>query len=619
MAFDPDRFLSDVPHRAGVYRMIDASGSLLYVGKARDLRARLASYFRAHGQPPKTRALVRHIEHIEFTVTETEAEALLLESNLIKAHRPRYNVLLRDDKSYPYIRVTTGQSFPRLGLYRGSKPPKGRVFGPYPSAGAVRETLNLLQKVFRVRQCDDGFFRNRSRPCLQYQIDRCSAPCVGYIDEASYRRDVEQAMAFLAGRSREVIDRLAGEMEAAAAGLDFETAARIRDRLRQLQRVTERHGIAAEGGDCDVIACATQANQCCVQVFAIRDGLNLGNKALFPQLPGETAPEAILAAVLPQYYLDRAPPARVVLSHPLESPAVLAEALGHQAGYPVTLTDVPRGAEQRWLEMAGSNADSALASGQAVRAGAESRWDSLQEALELPERPQRLECFDISHTQGAATVASCVVFDDQGPVKSDYRRFNIEGITAGDDYAALAQAVKRRYERLKRGEGPLPDVLFIDGGRGQVDAVREVLEELQVEGVALFGIAKGPSRKPGQERIVPGHDGTEWTLDPHHGGFHLIQQIRDEAHRFAGSGHRRRRGRDQLESTLESIPGLGPKRRQRLLTECGGLHGVRAAGVADLARVRGISETLARRIYAAVNGVAPATSETESTPNDHPG
>lgn len=600
--FDPRAVLRSLPSGPGVYRMLDAGGAVLYVGKARDLKRRVSSYFRRGAHDGKTQALLGQVADIGITVTHTEAEALILENTLIKAHRPRYNVLLRDDKSYPYIYLSTQQRFPRLAFHRGSRQGEGRYFGPFPSAGAVRETLNHLQKVFPVRQCRDSFFENRSRPCLQYQIKRCTAPCVGYIDEAAYARDVRHVEMFLEGQSNEVIDELVGRMERAAEALDFEEAARLRDRIASLRRIQERQYVAGARGDVDVIACRMRESLACVQVFVIRDGRNLGNRTYFPRTPEGTEPGEVLYAFIARHYLGRETPAELLLSHAVADREVLEEALSGDAGHRVRITHRVRGDRRRWVDMAARNADHALQARISTQASMERRFEDLQEALGLEELPERIECFDISHTRGEATVASCVVFNREGPLKSDYRRFNIEGIEPGDDYAALRQALERRYRRLKEGEAPLPDLLLIDGGRGQLAQAEGVLQELQVTDVHLAGIAKGARRRPGEEALfLAGRPGT-LHLAADSPGLHLLQQVRDEAHRFAITGHRGRRAKRRTTSALEEIPGLGPKRRQALIKQFGGLRGVQRAGVEDLSRVPGISDALARRIHETLNG-----------------
>ncbi|MBI3899929.1 MAG: excinuclease ABC subunit UvrC [Gammaproteobacteria bacterium] len=619
MATDLQQTIKDLPSGPGVYRLLDAKGEVLYVGKARSLRKRVSSYFRPTGQAlsPKIQALVSHTTAIEVTLTHTESEALLLENNLIKSLRPRYNIMLRDDKSYPYILVAETQEFPRLAFHRGAKREKGRYFGPYPSASTVRESLNLLQKVFPVRQCEDTFFRNRSRPCLQYQIKRCSAPCVGLIDREHYLQDVRHATLFLEGKSRIVIEEMVKRMEQAAVSEDFEAAALYRDRIAALKRVQERQYITGKGGDADVFAVASNTDMTCIQATFIRGGLNLGSKIFFPKAGQESTPEEIMAAFLPQYYLNAAGaagkpiPERVYLSHTVEDRVTMEQVFTQLAGRNVAIVagGAVRGAPRRWVEMAQVNAAEELRRAVHSRLNLEARFEALREALAMDVVPERVECFDISHTMGEATVASCVVFDHSGPVKSDYRRFNIEGIEPGDDYGAMTQALTRRYRRVKEGEGRVPDLLLVDGGKGQVAAAEAVLNELQVEGLKLVGVAKGRERRPGMEQLFLSGTGEATILPADSPALHLIQQIRDEAHRFAITGHRQRRGRARTTSPLESIPGIGDKRRQALLKNLGGMREVARAGVEDLARIPGISPDLARRIYDAFHGDASHEQE----------
>jgi excinuclease ABC subunit C len=597
--FDPKAFLKTLTSRPGVYRMLDAAGEVIYVGKAKNLKRRVSSYFSRHDTSPKTRSMVAQIRNIEVTVTNTENEALLLENNLIKALRPRYNILLRDDKSYPYIYLSDDE-FPRLSLHRGRRSKKGRYFGPYPSAAAVRESLNLLQKLFPVRQCEDSFYRNRHRPCLQYQIKRCTGPCVDLIDSESYQEDVRHAVMFLEGKDNAIVDELVRKMEAASAALEFERAARYRDQIANLRRVQEKQYVMGGGADLDVIALALKDGVGCVQVFFIRGGRNLGNKSYFPQHTAQTDSAEILSAFISQYYLgggEHPIPGEILLSEPLPEQALLQQVLSEQAERKVALSDKLRGDRARWVQLARTNAEQALSSHLATRQNIMNRFEALRDALELDELPQRIECFDISHTMGEATVASCVVFDTNGAVKSDYRRFNIEGITPGDDYAAMEQALTRRFKRLKEGEGKYPDILLIDGGKGQLRQAEKVLEELQVIGVILIGVAKGPTRKPGLEQLILSGHSTPIILPPDSPALHLIQQVRDEAHRFAITGHRQRRAKARRTSTLEGIPGLGPKRRQQLLRQFGGLQEVARAGVEDLMVIKGISRKLAQSIY----------------------
>lgn len=601
--FDARAFLASVTERPGVYRFLDADGQILYVGKARNLRNRLASYFRGTPASLKTRRLVEQVADVEITTTQTEAEALLLESNLIKAHRPRYNVLLRDDKSYPWIYVSTRDRFPRLAYHRGSRRRPGRYFGPYPSAGAVRETLSLLEKVFKVRQCEDSVFANRSRPCLQYQIERCKAPCVGYVSEAEYRQDVEDTMAFLAGRSQKLIDDLVARMEKAATELDFETAAALRDQIGMLRAVSQQQGITGMTGDADVIAQVNEQGMTAVGVATIRDGRHLGTRHFFPDVPADADPAEVISGFLGLYYSDRDLPRRIVSDHLPADAEWLAGMFTEQAGHRVELIEPRRGKARAWLEDTRENARIALEERLVSRRGLARRFAALGAWLGT-ERIERIECFDISHTQGELTVASCVVFGPDGPRKDQYRRYHIEGIAPGDDYAAMHQALTRRFDRAVRESGVLPDVLLIDGGKGQLAQAVDVLAERELAGrVRVIGVAKGPERRPGEETLLqplPGSPGlyTEDNLDPHDPALHLIQQVRDEAHRFAITGHRARRQKARTQSDLERIPGVGGKRRQALLAHFGGIRGLKGASVTELAKVPGISPRLAARIHA---------------------
>lgn len=599
MTFDPQAFLKTVTSKPGIYRMYNADGKVMYVGKARNLKKRLQSYFRATGLSPKTELLVSQIADVDVTVTHTESEALLLENNLIKEYRPRYNVLLRDDKSYPYIYISDKDKYPRIALHRGARKKPGRYLGPYPNTGAVRETINLLQKTFRIRQCEDSYFRNRSRPCLQYQIKRCTAPCVNLISEQAYRQDIKHALLFLEGKSSEIIEELVADMEKAAAKKNYEKAAVYRDQISNLKVITERQHVSAEKGDIDIIACAAEGGQACIQVFYIRNGLNLGNRGYFPALPEAMEIADILAAFIPQFYLDREIPANIILSAKPTEASLLQKTLSEKAGRKITFSTSVRGERARFLEMALNNASQSLASRLISRTGLLQRFEALQEALQLETMPVRLECFDISHTQGEATKASCVVFTQEGPFKSDYRRYNINNITPGDDYAAMYQALQRRYRKSseQEDERKLPDVLFIDGGKGQLRQAIEVFDELGINSVLLVGVAKGEGRKAGLEKLVFSDGRPDLHLDPQSSALHLILQIRDEAHRFAISGHRAQRAKTRTQSPLEDIAGLGPKRRQTLLKHFGGLQGISRAGVVDLAKIPGISKKLAQAIY----------------------
>lgn len=600
--FDAEAFLRTLGPQPGVYRMLDGRDQVIYVGKARNLRKRVASYFGAKGHvEPKTRALMSNAARVEVTATHTETEALLLENNLIKAHRPRYNILLRDDKSFPYIYLSTHQDFPRLAFHRGARNAKGRYFGPYASAGAVRETLTQLQKLFRVRQCEDSFCNNRTRPCLQHQIKRCTAPCVNLVSEDDYGEDVRHATMFLEGRSEEMIEELVARMNKASKSLDYEMASRYRDQIASLRRVQERQYVSGARGDIDVIAAAAGEGLAAVQVFVVRNGQSLGNRTVIPTHAADATPAEILRAFLPQYYLSRSAsrliPKEILLSHPVDESELIAEVLEDHAGHKVRLKHRVRGERARWLLMASENAALALKQRHADRASVRVRLESLQDALGLDEMPSRIECFDVSHTAGEATVASCVVFESDGPLKSDYRRFNINTVAPGDDYGALREALGRRYRRVRKEEGKLPDLILIDGGKGQLGQAVSVMEELQLVDLTLLGVAKGRSRKPGLEQLYINNEHRPVTLSADSPALHLIQQIRDEAHRFAITGHRARRKRARGNSVLESIPGIGAKRRQRLLTEFGGLQALSRAGVEDLARVRGINRALAKAIY----------------------
>jgi excinuclease ABC subunit C len=604
--FDHKSFLKSLTTRPGVYQMYDASHKLLYVGKARNLRNRVGSYFRASGLTEKTMALVARIQEIQVTVTSTEVDALLLEHNLIKNHQPPYNILLRDDKSYPYIFLSSQDTYPRVSLHRGAKRRKGQYFGPYPSAGAVRESLHFLQKVFKVRQCEDSYFSNRSRPCLQYQIGRCTAPCVGLVTEQEYAEQVENTTLFLRGKSQQLMVRLADDMEQAAATLAYEKAAVLRDQLSQLQQVQASQGIEGVTGDLDIVAAAVDGGRACVQVLFVRGARVLGSKTYYPPLRLQETPAEVLSAFIPQYYLGgaRAIPAELIVNVAPEDTATLAEALTVAAERKVRLRSKVRDARARWLQLALQTAQTNLASHLSGRQSVHERMQALQELLGLAELPERMECFDISHSSGEATVASCVVFDQGGPRKSDYRRFNIEGITGGDDYAAMQQALERRYKRLKSGEAPLPDILFIDGGKGQVSQAMSVLSDLQISGVEVIGVAKGTTRKAGFETLLNGATGRERQLGVDNPALHLIQQIRDEAHRFAITGHRARRDKARQRSTLEDIAGVGAKRRRDLLRHFGSAQGVENANIEELKKVSGISATMAQQIYDHLHNIA---------------
>ncbi|HEY5667469.1 MAG TPA: excinuclease ABC subunit UvrC [Gammaproteobacteria bacterium] len=595
--FDPAEFASRLTHRPGVYRMLDSRGRIIYVGKAKDLKRRVGSYFSGRATDSKTMALVRAVAGIEVTVTRTEAEALLLEYNLIKEHRPRYNILLKDDKSYPFIRISTEQEFPRISFYRGARPKAGKTFGPYPSAGAVRSTVNLLQKLFQLRGCEDSYFRNRSRPCMQHQIQRCSAPCVGLISPEDYARDVEDAMQFLRGRGEAVIESIASRMEKAAEAQRYEHAAQYRDQLARLQATQSEQLVARTAVDFDVVALSRQGSVCCVTVLFFRGGRMLGSRNHFPQQTGASSDAEVMRAFLLQYYGGREAPAEILMDREAAESDILGEMFTRRSGRKVSLRWRLRGDRVGWVEMARTNAEQGAAQKSRSQASIAMQLDALRDELELEGRPERIECFDISHTGGEATVASCVVFGREGPLKSAYRRFNISGVEPGDDYGAMRQVLARRFKPGADSDS-LPDLVLIDGGKGQLAAAREVLAETAYAEIALVGVAKGEGRKPGRERLYVAGIEEPIRLESSSAALHLIQQVRDEAHRFALAGHRGRREKKVRRSTLEDIAGLGPKRRQALLRHFGGLQAITRAGVDDLARVKGISRQLAQNIYA---------------------
>jgi excinuclease ABC subunit C len=595
--FDAKSFVDSLPGRPGVYRMLDAQGEILYVGKARSLKSRVGSYFQPSNVHPKVQALVAKTASMEVTIANSDTEALLLEFNLIKKHRPRFNVVLRDDKSFPYLHFETQHEFPRLAFYRGSRKEPGRFFGPYPSAGAVRETLQQVQKLFRLRNCEDTYFANRSRPCLQYQIQRCTAPCVGLISKENYARDVGAAIKVLEGRNDEVNQDLVRRMETAAEGLHFEEAAQLRDQLAKLKAVQAQQIVTADiDHDADVIAIAAGNGEYCVALMFVRAGRSLGSTTFFPKAPLAELPE-VLAAFVAQYYLERESPPEIIVEREFEEMALLEATLAQRAGHKVRIASQVRGIRARWVEMMHNNAEQALAMRGLARASIESSLEDLREAFDLEEAPNRIECFDISHTGGTDTVASCVVFGEEGPLKSDYRRFNIAGIQPGDDYAAMYQALTRRYKRVRDGEIVAPDVLLIDGGKGQLAEAAKVLEELGVTGITMIGVAKGADRRPGQEQLFLLGQDTPTILAADSRALHLIQRVRDEAHRFAITGHRRKRAKRHSQSILETIPGLGPVKRRELLKQFGGLQGVLRAGIDDFVQIRGLGRELAEVIY----------------------
>jgi len=595
--FDPLPVIAGLPHLPGVYRMLNAAGEAIYVGKAGDLRKRVSSYFQKQSAlSPRIQLMLGQVQAIETTVTRSEAEALLLENNLIKSLSPRYNILFRDDKSYPYLMLTE-HGFPRLAFHRGSLDPRHHYFGPFPNAGAVRLSMQLLQKVFRLRTCADSVFENRSRPCLLHQIRRCTAPCVDRISAADYAEDARNAELFLKGKDDEVVERLIARMNGAAGDLDYEQAAAYRDQIGALRKVREKQFVSSTAArDADIIACALEGEIACVNLVMIRGGHHLGDRNFYPRNAAGHEPSQIVEAFISQHYLNgNAPPVIVV------NTAIAGEAferlLSDHAGHKVRIVANPAGERRVWLEMAAKNAALGAQQQLGLHATQEVRLQALQQALGATEPIQRIECFDVSHTMGEATVASCVVYDQAAMQKAEYRRFNIAGIEPGDDYAAMREVLSRRYRRLVAGEGKLPDLVLIDGGKGQLGVAREVFTELGLSDVLLIGVAKGAERKPGLEQlIIPGR-ANPLQLPGGHPALHLIQQIRDEAHRFAIQGHRARRGKARTTSSLESIAGIGARRRQRLLAHFGGIKGLLSASVDELAQVDGISRALAARIY----------------------
>jgi len=612
-AFKPDAFLRTVTDRPGVYRMLNANDDIIYVGKASNLKNRLSSYFQKNVDSPKTRVLVSQIADVQITVTASASEALLLEHNLIKEHRPRYNVVLRDDKSYPYVFISTRDAYPRIAYQRGVRKVKGKYIGPYPSAGSVKRSLSLVQKLFKVRQCEDSYFRNRSRPCLQYQIQRCTAPCVSAITEEEYEADVAMSIKVLEGKSSEVIKDLVVRMETASDELEFELAGKLRDQIGNLKSVSDLSVAMRDKEDADYVGVATRGGQSCVQVFFIRNGTNLGNKAFYPATPAESTSSEILNAFIAQFYLEHDVPREIIVSEPLHDQQLLQEIFSTRVAGSVTITHKVRGERAKLQTLTLTNADVSLAARLASRSGMAARLDALRELVELEELPHRMECFDISHTMGEATVASCVVFNAEGPDKAQYRRFNISDITPGDDYAAMRQALTRRYTRLLKENRDLPDIVFIDGGKGQIGVALDVMAELQIDSIEIVGVSKGPDRRPGDETLILCRQRTEKQLNNDSAALLLIQQIRDEAHRFAIAGHRGKRARKRQKSSLEDIKGLGPKRRKALLTYFGGIQKLSKAGVEDIASVPGISAELASRVYDELHpgGVLPPVQPKE--------
>lgn len=601
--FDAKTFLKTLTTQPGVYQMYNIDNEILYVGKAKNLKNRVSSYFSQGSLHPKTHALVKRIHKIHITVAPSEAEALVLEHNLIKSQKPPFNILLRDDKSYPYIFISSQDEFPKLALHRGPKKKKGEYFGPFPSAGAVKESLNFLQKTFRVRQCEDSTYKNRSRPCLMYQINRCSGPCVNLVEPTQYEEDLHQTRLFLEGKSDILRNELSEKMQEASSALEFEHAAIFRDRLSALQHVQAEQSMEAGSGNMDVIACETKANMSCVHVIYVRSGRIIGSRSYFPNDKLENEACGILESFVGQKYLcarNNEIPVEIILSHRIGDELAMSEAIAQVRGTQVKVSSSVRTYKAKWLAMAHEAARQNLRQKINSRTTLRNRYAALQEILGIDEPPARLECFDISHSSGEQPVASCVVFDTEGARKSDYRLFNIKDITGGDDFAAMKQALHRRYSRLQKENKSLPDVLIVDGGKGQLTQAKTVLGELGVHDMILLGVAKGPTRKPGLE-LLHFIDGRELDLEGDHPALHLIQQIRDEAHRFAITGHTKARDKLRKKSTLENIPGVGAKRRKALLTHFGGIQGVNQASQSELAKVPGISKKVAEEVYTLIH------------------
>ncbi|ADP12196.1 excinuclease ABC subunit C [Erwinia sp. Ejp617] len=604
--FDSKSFLKTVTSQPGVYRMYDSAGTVIYVGKAKDLKKRLASYFRGNLASRKTEALVALIEQIDVTVTHTETEALLLEHNYIKLYQPRYNVLLRDDKSYPYI-FLSADHHPRLASHRGAKHAKGEYFGPFPNGYAVRETLSLLQKIFPVRQCENSVYRNRSRPCLQYQIGRCLGPCVeGLVTEEEYARQIDYVRLFLSGKDDQVLNQLVTRMEQASRELRFEEAGRLRDQIQAVRRVTEKQFVSNQGDDMDVIGVSFDSGMACLHVLFIRQGKVLGSRSYFPKVPGGTELAEVVQTFVGQFYLQgsqaRTLPADILIDFTLPEKELLAASLTELAGRRVTIQSKPRGDRARYLKLARTNAATALTSRLAQHSTIHQRLAELAQTLKLPTI-RRMECFDISHTMGEQTVASCVVFDTNGPLRSEYRRYNISGITPGDDYAAMNQVLRRRYGKAIE-QSKIPDVIVIDGGKGQLAQAKEVFAQLDVawdkSHPLLLGVAKGSDRKAGLETLFLEPEGEGFSLPPDSPALHVIQHIRDDSHNHAITGHRNKRAKVKNTSALETIEGIGPKRRQMLLKYMGGLQPLINASMEEIAGVPGISHALAEKIFHAL-------------------
>ena len=594
---DISHSLKNITSNPGVYKMYDSNNKIIYVGKAKNLKKRVSSYFSSKNHSTRIKRMISLINKLDFTITNSEADALLLENIQIKKHRPRFNILLRDDKSYPYIYVDTQHSFPRLSFYRGKIKKDGKFFGPYSNVYSVRDALNTLQKLFKVRQCSDSFFNNRVRPCLQYQIKRCSAPCVGLINQNEYNADISMSMKFLEGKNTEIIDILIKKMDKASGDLKYESAGSYRDQINSLRHTCEQSAISGEKGDLDIISAFIVSETACVQVFNIRNGVNFGSETFFPEIDESINESSLISIFIGQYYMNRLVPKEIILNKIKKDKKILESILSKKKSSKVLISNNVRGKRQQWVEMAEKNTLASINSKILSKKNMFNRFQSLQELLDLNEIPKKLECFDISHTFGEETVASCVSFTIEGPQKKEYRKFNIKTTDIGDDYAAMKEVLERHFSRIKKSELQLPDICFIDGGLGQVNIALKVMEELQISTVQIIGVSKGRSRKPGEETIIMDFGKKKVQLKNNSVALHLIQQIRDEAHRFAITGHRKRRDKKRLKSPLEEIPGLGPKRKQILLKHFGGLQGLVKAGEDEIKKIPGINKTLAEAIY----------------------
>ncbi len=606
MPFNSKKFVSSLTSRPGIYCMKNNNDKVIYIGKAKNLKKRVSSYFnRADSAPIKTQVMMKQVDDIDVTITETESEALILENNLIKEYKPKYNIIFRDDKSYPYIYLTTAHKFPRFNYYRGSLKGKGEYFGPFPSAGSVKKTLNLIQKLFLIRSCEDNVFANRSRPCLQYQIKRCSAPCVNYITKEDYQSDIDNAVLFIEGKKEKIIKTLTEPMQIAADELDYEKAAKLRDQIRSVREIQEKQYAGGKVNDVDIVACAKNNNQACIQLSFIRSGLNLGSRKYYPRHIEEQSESDLIQAFLSQFYLNNKKlkkyPAEILVSHDIDEKTLVETVIYEKFKQNIKIKYKVRGERAKWLSIAKENATLDLRQKLAINENLTKRYKALQDLLSFAEPIEKMECFDISHMQGESTVGSCVVFGKNGAIKEQYRKFNIENITKGDDYAATSQIIRRRYMRLIKENNILPDLILIDGGKGQINVVKKELDELQLSHILILGIAKGPSRKAGMENLILSIDNEIIECDSASPALHLIQHIRDEAHRFAIMAHRQKRKKKRSRSILEEIEGIGNKRRQLLIKHFGGLQGVSKASINELTKVSGINKNLAKKIYETIH------------------